>query len=209
MSIVTEQRADGYICAISGSSRYGKTHWLKQRVAPAKRLLIFDTRGEYLDCQITAIVRSIPELASALRNSGKKEARICYWGAIEDFADWSILAYAWVQQFPAIIIAEETSDVTSPGQAPRGYGELLRKIMYYGGHLYGVTQRPQESDKTIWGNATMKHCHGFVAPADADYMSRIFGCHPDIIAGLQKYDFIEQIAGESDITRGRTVLKRG
>ncbi len=204
MSVIIEERLDGKLIAVGGASRHGKTHWVKQQIKKAKRLLVFDIRGEYMDENMDVVARSIRDLAAVLSASGKNKQRITFWGNVEDFSAWCELAYAWAQLFPCVIVAEETSDVTSPGKAPAAYGELMRKIMYYGGHLYGITQRPQESDKTIWGNATLKHCHGFVTPSDCEYIARLFGCETSVVSELQKYDFIEQAIGEKIIETSKT-----
>jgi hypothetical protein len=44
----------------------------------------------------------------------------------------------------------------------------------FGCQIYAITQRPQESDKTAYGNATVLHCHQLANPADCRYVARNF-----------------------------------
>lgn len=203
-----KQRENGVLTAVAGASRFGKTGWVKQQIKTAKRLLIWDIRGEYIakgefgwpGCER---IDNIPELAKRLKETATTGARIAYWGNLKDFQAWSDLAYAWGQYWPAVIVGEEIADVTNPAKAPEGWGQLIRKGLYYGNHIYAVTQRPAEADKTVWGNASVTHCHGMVLPTDVEYMARMMGVEPGVISGLAKLEFIERVSGEKTVKRGK------
>lgn len=191
----TEQRADGKLIAVSGGTRCGKTHHIMELVRPAPRALVWDPRGEYTaaGCKL---VQDIPTLAAALREAEDGEGKFCYWGPIADFQAWSRLAYLWGMLWPSMLVADELADVTSSGGGRGAWGELVRKGLFYGNHIIGITQRPQEVDKTLWGNAMVKHCHRLELPLDAEYMAKVLGCTADDVAGLQGYQWIERRAGD-------------
>jgi len=192
--VVEMLRKDGRLTALAGQSRWGKTHWLRQQVRSAVRALNWDPRGEFLEEGFTK-VQTIPELAGMLREIGEQPAQISYWGNLEDFDAWCRLAYAWGQLWPAAISADEIADVTHAAKAPAGWGELIRKGLFFGNHIYAITQRPQECDKTVWGNATVLHSYGFISPDDQEYMARRLAVPLEQFAALQKYQFCERSAG--------------
>ena len=208
MTAPLKQRENGQLVAVAGTSRFGKTGWVKTQTRDAVRLLIWDIRGEYIakdehgwpGCER---IESIPHLAKRLRETRTGKARLAYFGNVEDFNAWAEMAYLWGMYWPAVIIGEEISDVTHPGKAPPGWGQLIRKGLYYGNHIYAVTQRPVESDKTVWGNASMIHCHACVMDTDADYMARKLGCEPSELMHMEKLHYIERESGSKTLKRGK------
>lgn len=198
----TEQREDGILYAVAGASRMGKTAWVKQRIAGAQRLIIRDPRMEYVDTGARSI-DSVAALASALREVGTGAGKFAYTGPDSGFNDFARLAYLWCQLWPCVVVAEEISDVTNPGKAPDGWGQLIRKGLYYGAHIYSITQRPAECDKTVWGNATVIHMHGFILPIDCEYMAKVMGLPADQIAHMEPLTWVERRAGSRELTSGR------
>lgn len=208
MTEALKRREDGKLFAVAGTSRFGKTGWVKQQTKDAARLLIWDIRGEYIGpdeygwpgCER---VETIPELARRLRETKTGKARIAYFGAIEDFNAWAEMAYMWGMYWPAAIIGEEIADVTNPGKAPPGWGQLIRKGLYYGNYIYAVTQRPAESDKTVWGNASLIHCHACVGDNDALYMASKLNCSADELMNMPRLHYIERETGGKELRRGK------
>lgn len=208
MTDALKRRDDGVLTAVAGASRMGKTGWTKQQIKTAPRLLIWDIRGEYINpddhgwpgCER---IDSIPALAKRLRETKTGKARIAYWGDVADFNAWAGLAYLWGQYWPAVIVGEEISDVTNPGKAPPGWGQMIRKGLYYGNHIYAITQRPAECDKTVWGNATRIHSHGFVLPRDIEFMAGTLGVPVERVEALGPLEYLERIAGEKQVRAGK------
>ena len=77
-----------------------------------------------------------------------------------------MLVWGW-----ATVVVEELADVTSSSKAPQGWGDVLRKGRAIGLKIYGLTQRPAESDKTIIGNASLFHAGRQSRSADRKYMA--------------------------------------
>lgn len=183
------------LIAVAGGSRKGKSAWTMQQLAPAPRALVWDPRGEYTaaGCQL---VQDLPTLAGLLKETWDQAGKFCYFGPLADFNAWAELAYLWGQLWPAAIVAEELADVSSSGGGRGAWGELVRKGLFYGSHIYGITQRPQEVDKTLWGNAMIKHCHALELPLDANYMGAVLGCDPAEVAALDTLEWIERRSGD-------------
>jgi hypothetical protein len=190
-----EKRNDGLLVAVAGGTRCGKSYWTMEQIRSASRALVWDPRGEYTaaGCEL---IQDLPTLAAKLKETWDGEGKFCYWGPLADFQEWATMAYLWGQLWPAALVAEELADVTNSGGGKGAWGELVRKGLFYGNHVYGITQRPQEVDKTLWGNAMVKHCHRLELPLDSKYMGQVMGCEPEDVAGLVGYQWIERHAGD-------------
>lgn len=163
----------------TGSSGAGKTTWIKKKIIkPRKRAIIFDAaKHEYGDVA-GIIARSERELLAAIRANLDNGAKIAFQPTRptpENFDFFCRAAYAWGD---ATVVAEELADVTTPGKAPPGWGDVLRKGRAYGLKVYGLTQRPAESDKTIIGNATLIHAGRQSRLKDRKYMADEMGLTP-------------------------------
>jgi hypothetical protein len=204
MAVTVQQRDDGILTAVAGQSRFGKTTWVIDQVreSGAQRIIVRDPRMEYLMALNGENIRTVRELAARVRDIGTGPGVLCYTGPDSGFDAWARIAYLWGQLWPCVAIGEEISDVTSAGKAPDGWGELIRKGLFYGIHIYSITQRPAECDKTVWGNATVIHSHGFSLPIDVAYMERVLGVPADRIKSLEPHQWIERWAGDKNVIFG-------
>ena len=198
----TEQRESGILTAVAGSSQFGKTSWVVKQVQGAARVIVRDPRMEYAGPLGGENFDSVAQLAARVKQIGPGPGVLCYTGPDAGFEAWARIAYIWGQLWPVVAIADEISDVTNPGKAPPAWGELIRKGKFYGNHIYSLTQRPAECDKTVWGNADVIHCHTMVLPIDADYMARVLGVPAEKIQNLTRYHWIERISGETTVHYG-------
>lgn len=198
--------SDGTITAIVGSSGSGKTAWLKRQIATATRLLVWDIEEQYSDNM--QAVYSKAELLEAIKQPA---ARISYRaGDLKEFDFWAKCAFAFVQlgadlgQMTAIV-AEELADVTSPAKAPNGWGMLIRRGRKYGANIYGITQRPAESDKTLFGNCHVLHCCYVKRANDRVYMANELDIQPGDIAGLDwgKLEYLNKDMRTGKLVKGR------
>lgn len=198
--------ADGTITAIVGSAGGGKTAWLKQQIAGVPRLLVWDIEGQYTEK--TKAVYTKEQLVKAIQSP---TARISYQPkALTDFDFWAKCAFAFVRLgaeagVMTAIVAEELADVTSPAKAPEGWGMLVRRGRKYGANIYGVTQRPAESDKTLFGNAHVIHCCGMQRANDRVYMARELDVPVADIQCLDrsKLEYIHKDMRTSKLEKGR------
>lgn len=201
-----QQVSDGTITAIVGSSGGGKTAWLKKQIADVSRLLVWDIEGQYNERTKAVYTRS--ELVKAIQ---EPNARISYQPkSLSDFDFWAKCAFAFVRLGAEMgqqtaIVAEELADVTSPAKAPEGWGMLVRRGRKYGANIYGVTQRPAESDKTLFGNAHIIHCCGMQRANDRTYMARELDVPVSHILSLDrsKLEYLHKDMRTSSLTKGR------
>ena len=194
-----------HIVSVVGTSGHGKSTWLMLLLKPSRRMLVWDPKDEYARTDRSVVrITSLEELRATLlacpdKNPGRY-AFVPY--SMKCFATWCECALDWGH---ADIVAEETADVTSPGKAPESWGKVIRRGGGVGLRVYGVTQRPSESDKTIFGNRTYVHCHALMRPGDRRYMANELGIDQSILDDLRGFDYIE-VGKNGTIKRG-TVKK--
>lgn len=188
-----EYRREGKLFAVTGASRSGKSLWTAQEVAGERRLLVWDLLGEWAARYRCRRVTSLRELADAL--SGPP-ARLAFYrpGMVEQFPTFCRLAWVWVRLAPGALVIEETASVTQPGKAPLEWGDVLRMGLRYGVNIYALTQRPAESDKTAFGNASVIHAGRAVTPRDRATMAEYLDVPKERVAALRPLEFIERHA---------------
>lgn len=191
------RRADGEMGLFTGATRQGKTASVKARIKKNKRVIVWSPK-ETMDCYAqfwggAVVVRGIPALRSAILSTGKKTAHLVYvpWD-FSDFENFARLAFIWGTISPCVVVVEELADVTRPGKAPKGWGDLVRQGLGFGISIYAVTQRPSESDKTVLGNATFIRTHYLMRHEDRVSVSRHMGVKPEEIEKLKPLQFIER-----------------
>lgn len=208
---------DGKLVVSVGSSRSGKSFWVRKQIAKSKRILVWDVKDEYARpwdkkndqpnrtkvLRGWIITRTKSELIKALTDKQKGNFKICHsTDDLSQFDYWARCAYAFGKVVEMDIIAEELADVTTPAKAPEGWGMVCRKILGYGCNVYAVTQRPAESDKTSFGNNSMIHCGRLARHKDRKYMADEMDLDLQIIKDLKPREWVERYAN-GDFKEGK------
>jgi hypothetical protein len=190
-----ERRKDGELILTTGKSRSGKTTVTLRSVQDEPRLLVWDFLGRDWPQSNCERIEGIPALTHRLMEVGAGPARISYRApelTSLEFSSWARCCMAWLHYGPAVIVAEELADVVHPGKAPAGWGELVRAGLGYGATIYGLTQRIQETDKSIFGNATRLRIFRTAHDGDAAYIAKATGIPAERISSLNRWAFLEK-----------------
>lgn len=182
-------------------TRSGKTALTLRSVRATERLLVWDFLRRDWPQENCETIDGLPALAARLQEVGAGPVRISYRAnelSPDEFGAWARCAFAWLQFAPATIVAEELADVQHPGKAVRGWGELIRAGLGYGAEIYGITQRPQETDKSIYGNADILRVFRVAHDDDARYISRATGISQELITSLNELEYLEKRVGQAD-----------
>lgn len=185
-----EHRPEGRLYVVAGASRSGKTLWTAQRVARARRVLVWDLLGEWSSRYRCDRVSSFAELAARVDT----RSRLAFHrpGMVGDFETFCRLAFVWLRLAPGALVIEETATVTHAGKAPAAWGDVVRMSLRYGVELYALTQRPAESDKTAFGNASVIHAGRAVTPRDRATLAEYLDVPIATVAGLRPLEWIER-----------------
>jgi len=212
-------RLEGEAGLFAGQSRYGKTTALIEHLqhhAPGggRRIVVWSPKEKIdnYEGKLDAGHRTTTHrgLIATLKRVGTDDGVIVHVPrSMSEFGFWARCAYWWAKLghgkgLQTCIVGEEIADVTSPAKAPEGWGALIRQGLGYGANVYGVSQRPAESDKTLLGNATFVHCHYLRRSGDRKYMAEEMDTTQEALRRLSKYEWLEAWAGEPDLRRGQT-----
>lgn len=187
MTLKVDTSLKASITVVCGGSGSGKSAWVKQQIKKAPRLVVWDIDDEYGEVPGIERFTSMREFAQTLLK--RKKGRFCYVGRPGDFGLWCKAVFAWGN---CVAVAEELAGVTSPNKAPEGWHTLVSRGRKRGIAIYGVTQRPAESDKTIMGNSTLKHV-GFMPRAkDRKYMADEMDIDQSLLNELAPLEYVEK-----------------
>jgi hypothetical protein len=207
------QRADGEAFLVCGSRGSGKSGWTRQQCEGAERLLVWDSVGEWSRDRIVTPVRSLTQLHQLITLDLAEPGpfRYGYTGPVnaKTFNTFCKLAFVWMKAAPGgVVVVEELADVTSPGKAPEGWGEIVRKGRHYSGSIYGLTQRPAESDKTLAGNADVIHCGRLSFPTDRKTLAEYLDVPVDQVTELKSLHWIERDMRTRELRTGVLTFPR-
>lgn len=200
-----QRRPDGKLTGVIGASRSGKTEWVVRELVDARRLMLWDYKGEWRRYRCRRIA-TFAELAQCVRPGAPAERIAFNTVGMSDrrlFDVWCRFAFVWLRAAIGTLVIEETASVTTPSKAPPAYGDILRMGLGFGCDIYALTQRPQESDKTAYGNATVLHVHQLATRGDRAYIAKNFiDVDLDELEQLQPLDWIER-ENTGELRRGR------
>jgi hypothetical protein len=210
---------DGQAIFVVGSRGAGKTEWTMQQTHTATRLLVWDPVQQWTKRGLVQPAYTIEALkdfvVDNIRRGGR--FRVGYAGPIAIelrsgtthktvplFPVFCRLAWTWLRARPGgTLVVEELADVTNPGKAPLHWGEIVRKSRHVAhSRVFGLTQRPAESDKTLAGNCDLIHCGRLSNPTDRASLAKYLDVPVSDINGLGELQWIERDNRTRALRRG-------
>lgn len=181
------------IIAVMGATGSGKSTFVKQLIAEARRLLVWDAMSEYSQGEV---VSSMSALHVALSNAGRtKPFRIVFRPTFDDtirqrqFEVFCSLAHAVGS---LTLVVEELRFVTTPSRAPAAWAKVTMTGRHKGLRVIGISQRPASIDKDFLGNATLIRTGRLVYPEDVRAVAKAMRITENDIQALQPLDWIEK-----------------
>ena len=189
--------------AVFGGSGTGKSYYVKTRVKQWARALIWDPDDEYGDIPN---IRTCTKASQVIELMSASDARIRFVPQAMDsktlekcFEFMSLAAFIWTQ---CLYVGEELADVTTPSKAANGWGTVLRRGRKRGVKVMGVSQRPAESDKTIFTQAKTIRCGRLDGEGDIARIAANMRVPKEMISQLGELQYLE-------LDRPTGVLKAG
>lgn len=194
------------VMAASGS---GKGLWIKEflRRERPKRLIIWDYKREYGEFA-PPIYDSLKLVKDAMKKAGVGPLRLRYKckdgtsvkQTMAEFEGLCRLVKAWEN---CCFLAEELSNVTTPGWAPAAWREMTTGGRHEGVHIIGVAQNPALIDKTFLSNCTMIHVGPLREFRHRQAVARSMDVPIETITALEKFHWIERDHDTKEIRQGR------
>lgn len=189
-----------------GASGSGKSTFLRKNpdIKNAKRILAWDPDTDHRLIH----ARNITAFRSACAKAGFGQIRLglTVRPTVEAFGQFAGVAFAMCHgKAPLFVIVEELADVTTPAKAAPEWGELCRRGRKYGAIIAATSQRPQEIDKTVLGQADTIWCGRLKTERDARYMSGIIGVSVDEIKSLKPLEYYVK-QGCNPPTKGKIAI---
>ncbi len=200
------------IWAVIGASGTGKGLWIKQKLAELQpaRLVCWDFKNEYGD--YARPVETLDGIRRAMILAGNGPLRVRYLprGAGEkavrkEFEALCELVYAFGH---CVFIAEELSNVTTPGWAPAAWRKMTTSGRHEAVHIIGATQNPALVDKTFLGNCTLVHVCALREYPHRQYVARSIDCPLESVTKLQQFEWIERDYDTGKLEMGRVSLPK-
>lgn len=204
MAATEEARIWG-VMAASGS---GKGLWIKQflRTECPARLVVWDYKNEYGE-HAKPLVSSLEALRRAMLKAGRGPLRIRYKcrpgttvkQTMAEFEGVCRLVQAWQH---CVFIAEELSNVTTPGWAPAAWREMSTGGRHERVHIIGVAQNPALIDKTFLSNCTLIHVGPLREYRHRQAVARSMDLPVQELTELVKFQWIERECDTREVRRG-------
>lgn len=201
---------DAQIWGVMAASGSGKGLWIKawlRRERP-KRLIVWDYKDEYGD-MAPRLVRNLSEVRAAMIKAGAGPLQLrfkCKPGTnakqtMVEFEGLCRLVQAWQN---CTFIAEELSNVTTPGWAPAAWREMTTGGRHEGVHIVGVAQNPALIDKTFLSNCTMVHVGPLREYRHRQAVARSMDVPVEQITALVKFQWLEREHNTRELREGWT-----
>lgn len=187
------------ITAVFGATGSGKSLYVRSRIRTARRLLIFDSMGEYRDEQVR-VVTTARALLDAIRTGGR-EFRLAFVPAsadklrAEQFAFVCDLAYS-VKSL--MLVVEELRFLTRPSWAPMEWARITSQGRHAHLTVIGTSQRPASVDKDFVGNCTRVRSGRLAYDDDARAVAKVLRVPESDLLALPPLAWIER-----DLTTGK------
>lgn len=193
------------IVAVLGASGSGKTSYVMQRLKreKPKRLIIWDTKGEFSREGYATPVYTLAEVVKALTQKYFKVAYIPRGDAATMKKEFSLLCRAAFSAKALTLVAEELSDVTEPSKAPEGWRKCTSQGRSEGIKVYGLSQQPASIDKHFFGNCSLVRVGRLNFDAHIKSMANCLGVPQGDIRALLPLEFIERDMLTGEVNRGK------
>jgi Cdc6-like AAA superfamily ATPase len=202
-TISRKQQAN--IVAVLGASGSGKTSYVMQRLKreKPKRLIIWDTKGEFSREGYATPVYTLAEAVKALQSKAFQVAYIPRGDAATMKKEFSLLCRAAFHAKALTLVAEELSDVTAPSQAPEGWRKCTSQGRSEGITVYGLSQQPASIDKHFFGNCSLVRTGRLNFGAHIKSMAECLGVDREDVRKLLPLEFIERDMLTGEVNRGK------
>jgi len=202
-----------------GRSGSGKSSYIKQRIAKARRVVIFDPLDEYEAEGFKAVRGNLDAVRVAMRDNwrGFRIAYVPPTGreprALSALGNLLIAAQEPARKKgggPGITLVVEEMNLSFPvhGGATKapGFAHICSRGRHYGIEVIGASQRIAEVSTRFRGNCTETVVLAQKGPRDLEAAAAELGCDKARVSALANLDYLQEKAGQ--ITAGQVKIPK-
>lgn len=194
------------IISVIGASGAGKTSYVMREVAKSKpkRVLIWDTKGEFADEGHAQRVESLTDLIRLTKGKAAFRLALVPYGAGRDLIKlFDLFTQLAFHLGNLTLICEELSDVCRGGScSAAGWRKAITQGRSAGLFIYALSQRPTLMDKDTLANSSTVRCGRLGWKTDAKMLAPVMWCEESDLINLLPLEFVEYEAKTRHVKRG-------
>lgn len=184
------------IILIFGKRGSGKSFLTMNVIRPRKRLLIYDTIGEYTE---GVIVTDLVELQDFWGKVYQGNFRVIYQ-PVDPEGDFDSVCREVCICKDLSFVVEELDRFARPLAMSREFKEVVQRGRHHRVELIGITQRPHGIDKLLTSQAKQMLIFNTTEPRDIDYFKDVVGYEVvKKIAMLEEYQYVKWTDGSEQL----------
>lgn len=192
------------ITLIFGKRGSGKSVLAKKTIEDRKRLIIFDTIGEYTD---GVIITDLSQLSDFWKKVYRGNFRIIYQ-PVDPEGDFKSMCRVVYLCEDLTFLVEEIALYSKPLTLTREFKEIIQRGRHNRIELIGTSQRPHGIDKLLTSQAKQMFIFNTTEPRDIDYFKETIGYEVvKKIAALKQYQYVKWIDGKDETEIGKEQIK--
>lgn len=193
------------ITLIFGKRGSGKSFLTRKMIQDLKRLLIYDSIGEYTQ---GVIITDLVQLKEFWGKVYPGNFRIIYQ-PVDPEGDFDSLCCEVCACKNLTFVVEELDRYARPLAMSRPFKEVVQRGRHYRVELIGITQRPHGIDKLLTSQAKQMFIFNTTEPRDIDYFKDVVGYEVvKKIAALQQYEYVKWQDGSDQLEIGKETMRK-
>jgi len=198
-------KAEKIITLIFGKRGSGKTLLAQRLCQDRKRLLVYDTIGEYTE---GVVIEDLPALKELWGKVYRGNFKIIYQ-PVDPEGDFDMVCRLVYECEDLTFLVEELDRYSKPLTLSLPFKEIIQRGRHRNIELTGVTQRPHGIDKLLTSQAKQMYIFNTTEPRDVDYFKDTVG-YPVVvkIAALQEYEYVKYQDGTDKLEVGKEKIRK-
>lgn len=180
------------VIVVFGKRGSGKSTLAKKLVADRKRLVIYDSLGEYTD---GVIFYDFESLLTFFDKTKSKNFRVIYQpkNPLEEFASICLLV---VSLEDVCFLVEEVDLYATPTKIDSEFANVIQRGRHFDIDIIGISQRPASVSRLITSQAKDIYTFKMTEPRDIDYLCFTCGADFKVVKDLKPYFYLAYIDGK-------------
>lgn len=174
------------ITTIVGRKGCGKSTLVRELIAGERRLVIFDTLGEYGERDQVTIASGFAEGMAALQAAGRSDQFRISLRLEEDRHAHAAARVLWEFR-RVLIVVEEASAYLRPSHLPAPFKKLVRMGRHRGISQIYVAQRPAMLNRDVTSQSDVIVTFQQHGSRDLEYLRDVFGDEAELARALEPF----------------------